>query len=107
VPTISMDNGVVTLVNVLSVDSENQQELIDLLIAGTKNVFRHQPGYISTAILRSTDGKTVANFAQYRSAEDFQAILQNPEAQQHVAKALKIAVPEFHLYEVSYTDGDS
>lgn len=102
---ISVDRILVTLINVFHVEPENQQRLIDLLVEATEKVMSKQPGYISANIHRGLDGTTVANYAQWRSRQDFEAIFGNPEAIAHMREAEKLAVSfEPHLYEVVFTD---
>jgi len=49
----------------------------------------------------SADGTRVVNYAQWRSAEAFEAMLQNSTAQQHMALCAELANGyEPHLYTV-------
>jgi hypothetical protein len=50
------------------------------------------------------DGTRVANYAQWRSREDFEAVLANPEAAAHMREAATIATFDAHLYEVAFID---
>ncbi len=102
---ITTTRKLVTLINVFTVQPENQQRLIDLLIEVTRTTMRHQPGYISANIHKSLDGTKVTNYAQWRSKEDFEAIWQNPAVTAHMKAATELAIRiEPHLYEVSFTD---
>jgi heme-degrading monooxygenase HmoA len=69
--TIDKDNKLVTLINIFTVEPAKQQQLVDLLIHATETSMRHLPGFISANIHRSLDGTKVANYAQWRSVEDF------------------------------------
>jgi heme-degrading monooxygenase HmoA len=61
------------------------------------------PGFVSANLHKSLDGTRVANYAQWRSWEDFEAMLKNPEAAMHIKEAAEIAEKfEQHLYEVSF-----
>ena len=63
------------------------------------------PGFVSANLHKSLDGTKVVNYAQWRSKEDFEAMLQNPEAATHMGEAARIAENfEPHLYEVSFVD---
>jgi heme-degrading monooxygenase HmoA len=97
---ISKDNPVVTLINVFSVEPDKQQELVDLLIHATKATMRHLPGFISANIHKSFDGTRVVNYAQWRTKEDFEAMLRDPNAGPHMKQAAALAKFEPHLYEV-------
>jgi quinol monooxygenase YgiN len=102
--TISQGTNVVTLVNVFTVNPENQQGLVDLLIETTETVMKKQPGYISANIHKSLDGVRVVNYAQWRSREDFEAIFTKPDVTAHMLGIMSFAKSDYHLYEVVYTD---
>ncbi len=98
--TIRAGAPVVTLVNVFTVDPENQQRLIELWQRATDEVMRHLPGFISANIHRSLDGTKVVNYAQWESTDAFNAMLQNPEAGEYVRKLGEIGAPAPVLCEV-------
>jgi heme-degrading monooxygenase HmoA len=101
---IATDQDVVTVVNVFTVEPERQQHLIDLLVETTRTI-REQPGFVSANIHRSLDGTKVVNYAQWRRAEDFQAMLRDSAAQVHMRAADEVATSiEPHLYQVVFTD---
>jgi quinol monooxygenase YgiN len=90
-----------TLINVFNVEPERARQLADLLTAATKEVMQHIDGFISANIHLSTDGTRVVNYAQWRDAAAFQAMLQNSTAQQHMAQCAELAVVyDPHLYIV-------
>lgn len=97
---ISKDNKVVTLINVFTVEPEKQQTLVDMLVEATEKTMKHLPGFVSATIHKSADGVRVANYAQWRSREDFEAMLKNPEATTHMKPIMEIAKFDAHLYEV-------
>ena len=100
---IAEDNQVVTLINIFTVESKNQQRLVDLLVEATEEVMKGLPGFVSASIHKSSDGARVANYAQWCNREDFEAMLKNPEAQAHIKPIMEIAQPDAHLYEVVQT----
>lgn len=73
------------------VKPENQDALVDLLIDATERTMEHQPGFISANFHKSYDGKRIVNYAQWRSRDDFEAMLQNPEAIPHMKRAAELA----------------
>ena len=102
---ISQRGDVVTLINVFTVAPEDQQRLLDLLVEATESVMRGLPGFVSANLHRSLDGTKVTNYAQWRSREDFEAMLEDPEAAAHMREAAEIVEKfEPHLYEVSFVD---
>jgi heme-degrading monooxygenase HmoA len=105
VARISQRGDVVTLINVFTVAPEDQQRILDLLVEATESVMRGLPGFVSANLHKSLDGTKVANYAQWRSREDFEAMLENSEAAMHMKKAAEIAEKfEPRLYEVSFVD---
>lgn len=104
--TISQENDVVTLINVFTVEPQNQQKLVDILVEATESTMQHLPGFVSANIHRSLDGVRVVNYAQWRRKEDFEAMMKNPLAGEHMKPILEISKPDFHLYEVAYTQNN-
>jgi hypothetical protein len=100
---ITTDQPVVTLINSFTVAPELQDELIRLLVLATEQVMRHRPGFVSANIHRGLDGTRVANYAQWRSREDFEAMLRDPVAQVHLRETAAIASFDPVLYEVADT----
>jgi quinol monooxygenase YgiN len=103
VATIAKDNKVVTLVNVFTVEQENQPRLVQMLVEATEKTMKHVPGFVSASIHKSLDGVRVVNYAQWRTREDFEAMMKNPDAQRHMKPITEIAQFDAHLYEVSET----
>ena len=102
--TIAEGRDLVTLINVFTVEPETQQQMVDLLVEATETVINRLPGFVSANIHKSLDGTRVANYAQWRSREDFEAMLANPEAAAHMRAAAQIARFDAHLYEVAFID---
>lgn len=97
---IASENDVVTLINVFTVNPENQQKLVDMLVEATQKTMSHVPGFVSASIHKSADGTRVANYAQWRRAEDCQAMLKDPRAAEHMKPIREIATNDANLYEV-------
>lgn len=87
---ISTTADVMTLVNVFTVASDRQQELIDLL-AEASEVMVELPGFISANVHRSDDGERVVNYVQWRSLADFQAMQKHAGAVPHMRRAAQLA----------------
>lgn len=102
--TISTDNRVVTLINVFTVEPHQQQLVVDLLVEATETVMKYIPGYISANIHKSLDGIRVVNYAQWESQEAFQSMFTDPNVRVHMNEILKVATPDYHLYEVMFSD---
>jgi quinol monooxygenase YgiN len=98
--TIRVDAPVVTLINVFTVDPENQDRLVELWQRATEDVIRHLPGFVSANVHRSLDGTKVVNYAQWESQEAFRAMLSDPQASASVAELSEIGTPAPVLCEV-------
>jgi quinol monooxygenase YgiN len=101
--TISPSHKLVTLINVFTVDPANQQQLLELLARATETSVRHAPGFVSASLHRSLDGTKVTMYAQWRSAEDYQAMRENPAPLPYLQQALAIAKFDPGMYEVIET----
>jgi antibiotic biosynthesis monooxygenase (ABM) superfamily enzyme len=55
----------VTLINVFTVEPENQDRLIEAWQRSTDEVIRHLPGFVSANIHASLDGTKVVNYARF------------------------------------------
>ena len=71
-----------------------------MLVDATHKTMRRIPGFVTANIHRSADGTRVANYAQWRTAKDFQAMLKDPRAAEHMKPIQEIASNDAHLYEV-------
>ena len=74
-----------------------------MLVEATENTMKNLSGFVSVTIHKSADGVRVANYAQWRRREDFEAMLKNPEATSHMKPITEIATFDAHLYEVVET----
>jgi len=102
---ITRDSHLVTLINVFETTPEKQQELIDQWVRFTEAV-RNEPGYLGTALHKSTDGTRVINYAHWRSQADFDAFLKRQGADfaqsgQHASRI------DPHTYDVVYLDEEA
>jgi heme-degrading monooxygenase HmoA len=99
---ITGENNLVTLINVFETTPEQQQALIDQWVHFTE-VVRDEPGYVGTALHKSTDGTRVINYAHWRSEADFDAFLGKHGADfaQFTQNASRI---DPHTYTVVYLD---
>lgn len=90
-----------TLINVFTVEPQHAAELVELLRQATEDVMRHVPGFVTANIHLSTDGTRVTNYAQWRSAEDFHAMLTDSKAREHMGRCADLATSyDPHLYTV-------
>ncbi|MZQ83059.1 antibiotic biosynthesis monooxygenase [Paenibacillus sp. 5J-6] len=100
---ISANTNVLTFINVFTVEPENQERLIDLLTSATDVSVRYAPGFISCSLHRGTEGTKVTMYAQWESAEHYQAMRNDPKPLPYLQEAMKIATFEPGSYEVVKT----
>ena len=97
--------AIVTLINVFTVEPENQQAVVNSLIQVTQELTQTLPGYISANVHKSVDGKRVVNYVQWRSHADFEAMLHNPVMQAHMKEVSQLAIQvDPHFYEVAFVN---
>lgn len=85
------------------VKPENQQRLIDLERENVEIALEH-PDLISANFHRSLDGTRTANYGQWRSLDNFDALLKELKYQSVREYWKGLAENEFHLYEVVFTE---
>ena len=98
--TPSPHNEPVVLINIFTVEPANQQELIDLLTRATEDSVRKAPGFVSARLHRSLDGTKVTMYAQWRSAQDYEAMRKDPAPAPYLQRALAIAKFEPGMYQI-------
>lgn len=97
--TISTEKTIVTFISIYTVAPEKQQELVDLLVRAAGSMSK-VPGFISANIHRSLDATKVANYAQWKSVEDFHRMQKDPTAQPHMEEEAALAKFEAGIYSV-------
>ncbi len=103
--TIGSSKNICTLINVFTVEPAKQQELFDSLIEASEKVMSKMTGYISANIHMGDDGKTVTNYVQWASLQDYENVFAIPEVMEHMKKAAAIAIKfEPVTYNTIWTD---
>ena len=80
-PTIDAIATIVTQINHIKVEAKHQDALIRAMIEQRENNIAGQPGFISSTIHRSEDGKNVINYVQWTTKELLDAAHERPEFQ--------------------------
>ena len=91
-----------TLVNVFTVEPQNQQKLVDVLKGGTDEFFSKVPGFISSSVLKSNDGLRVINYSQWKSAKEVAAFRQDPYFGPYIQRLKALSIAENIECEVVY-----
>ena len=76
--TIEVTKKITTLINILTVEPENQQKLIGLLRDNTENVVSSLDGWISTSFIAGKDQRHVLIYSQWRDLSSVEAMRTNP-----------------------------
>lgn len=97
-PIIATNNEVVTVIAIFNVEPEKQQELLDN-ISEFVETLKQQPGFVSANFHKSLDGLKVANYAQWKTKQDFENFVKNPQVLQKASKILENKL-DSHVYEV-------
>jgi hypothetical protein len=77
--TIEVTKKITTLINVLTVEAEDQQKLIRLLPDNAESVVSRLDGWISTSFIAATDQRHVLIYSQRRDLASVDAVQTNPD----------------------------
>ena len=97
-PTLDPNDGYLTLINTFTVDPAKVDALIKILSEATEHGMRQRPGFISANLHVSLDRTRVANYAQWRSRSDLEAMMSDPAAQAHMRQAAAVATAFDPIY---------
>jgi len=100
--TIRVDSAVTTLVNLFTVEPDNQPKVLALLQDGIETMFSKMPGWISSSLLESRDGRQVIVYSQWRDAKDIDAFRQDPRMKPYFQRFGALAKLEAFTCDVSY-----
>lgn len=90
--------GHLVLINTFAVEPSRAEELLSALSRATETGMRQRPGFVSANLHVSRDKRHVANYAQWRSQEDLDAMMKDPAAQVHMREAASIATSFTPIY---------
>ena len=99
--TIRVDRAVTTLVNVFAVEPDSQPDLLALLREGVETMFSKMPGWISTNLLKSRDGRQVVVYSQWRDEKDIEAFRQDPRMKPYFQRFAALARHEAFTCDVA------
>ena len=102
--TIRADRNVTTLVNILTVEPENQQTLVAALKDSIETFFSKMPGFISSSILTGKNGRQVISYSQWRSTDDIEAFRRNPNFASYIRQIVALSKAETIACDVAFVD---
>lgn len=100
-PHIDADAKLTTLINVFSVAPEDCDQLVTLLKQGTDAWICKVPGFISSSLHVSRDGRRVVIYGQWRSADGIAAMREHPEMPAYFQRVKAIAQMEAMTCDVA------
>ncbi len=101
--TIEAGTPIFTLINTFTVEPDRQDDVVASLRDVTEKVMRSLPGFVSACVHKSLDRKHVANYVQWRSVADFEAMFIDPRAKAHMEEVRAMALDVMPIvYEVAY-----
>ena len=100
--TIEVTKKVATLINILTVEPENQQKLIELLRGNTKSVVTRLDGWISTSFIAAKDQCHVVIYSQWRDFASVEAMRANPDMVAYFPRIAALAALDSFAGDVVY-----
>jgi len=85
---LAIEEGLFHFINVFSLVPGKRDDLIDFF-EHTIRIVRMQPGYVSTNLLVSLDDRHAANIGQFKTRQDFQAMVRRPRVLLALAQVLR------------------
>jgi quinol monooxygenase YgiN len=100
--TIAVTKDVSTLINILTVEPENQQKLINLLRDNTEGVVSKLDGWISTSFIAARDQCHVVIYSQWRDLASVEAMRANPDMAAYFPRIAALAAFDSFAGHVVY-----
>jgi quinol monooxygenase YgiN len=76
------------------IDPDGQEALLALLTRNATDILEHAAGFLGSTLSSTGDGTTVIHHAQWRSARDVKAMLDDPAAQENMAHTRRLATTQ-------------
>ena len=102
--TTEVTKKVATLINLLTVEHENQQKLLRLLRENTERVVSRLDGWISTSFIGATDQRHVLIYSQWRDLASVEAMQTNPDMVAYFPRIAAIAAFDSLAGDVVYNN---
>jgi len=90
----------ITVISTFTFENSDEDKVITLLTLAIQKAIKNIPGYKSSALHRSVDGKKVIIYAQWENIESYQKMHNNPTVIGYLAPVHKIAKLEPSICEV-------
>jgi quinol monooxygenase YgiN len=100
---IAVTPDVATLINILTVEPERQQELLRLLRENTDHCVSKLDGWISTTFISANDRRRVVIYSQWRDVAAIEAMRANLDMQKYFPRIAALASFDGFAGDVVYT----
>jgi quinol monooxygenase YgiN len=100
--TKEVTKKVTTLINILTVEPENQQNLVRLLRDNTESVVSRLDGWISASFIAATDQRHVLIYSQWRDFASVEAMRANPDMVAYFPRIAALAALDSFTGDVAY-----
>jgi quinol monooxygenase YgiN len=92
------NEGYVVLINTFEVEPDRAEELLGALSRATEHGMRQRSGFVSANLHMSQDRRHVANYVQWQSQADLDAMMADPAALVHMQAVAAIATSFDPIY---------
>ncbi len=99
--TIDPNRDLLTVIVSFDVKPGEQEEVFDEIRRFVDDVVRQQPGFVSSALHKSGDGRRILNYAQWESRAAYDAFRTHPRVIEG-SRAILSRKPDGREYEVAY-----
>ncbi len=96
--TLDPAAGYVILINTFTVEPDKAEDLLAELSRATEDSMRPMAGFVSASLHISQDKRHVANYAQWCSQEDLDAMMADTGTQAHMRRAADLATSFEPIY---------
>jgi len=97
--------GMITQINVLTVASKDQAQLVRMMTEQARDVMANQPGFISSTIHKSDDGARVVNYVQWASRDLLDAAHASPAFLHHMERYRHLVIEAGpRIYAIAYSE---
>ena len=103
--TLTATKEVVTLINVFTVEPENQSKLLELLRENTNTVITTLDGWISTSFIAAANRRKVVIYSQWRDVAAIEGMRTNPSMMAYFPRISALATLESIAGDVVYSHG--
>jgi quinol monooxygenase YgiN len=100
---IAVTPDITTLINILTVEPDNQPKLVELLRDNTEHVVSKLTGWISTSVVVSKDRRRVVIYSQWRDRTAVEAMQSDAQMKAYFPRIAALAAFESIIADVAYT----